>query len=52
MFIQTQKQKQLSMKVILIMSLSQSILRIQKSLRKDPGCIIDSVTDHTIIISK
>ena len=40
------------MKVILMMFLSQSILRIQKSLRKDPGCIIDSVTDHTIIISK
>ena len=51
-FIQTQKQKQLSMKVILMMCFTQSILRMQKALRKDPGCIIDSVTDHTISISK
>ena len=40
------------MKVRLMMCLNQSILQMQKSLRKDPGWIIASVTDHTISISK
>ena len=52
-FTQTQKQKQLLIKVPLVMYLNQSIIsNIQKSLGQCPGWIIDSVIDHNINISK
>ena len=41
------------MKMTLMMCFNQSIItNIQKSLGKGPGWIFDSVTDHTISISK
>ena len=46
-FIRTQKEKQLLMKVTLMI-----ILSIHKSLRKDSVWKTDSVLDHTINISK
>ena len=55
-FIQAQKQKYLSMKVALKKSLNQSILqlsqRYKKSWGKGSGCIIDSVIDNNVSISK
>ena len=53
-FIQIQKQKQLLMKVILIMYLNHLILKsnIQTSLGKDSGWIINSDIKHSINISK
>ena len=53
-FIQNQKQKQLSVKMILMMCFSPStiITNIQKPLEKSLGWIIDLVIDHTISISK
>ena len=56
LFIQTQKQKQLSMKVTFVIYLNQSILynitNIQKYLEKDSDWIIDSAVEHNISISK
>ena len=56
LFIQTQKQKKISMKVLLIMYLNQSILQLCQiskiSLEKGSRCIIDSVIDHNISTSK
>ena len=56
LFIQTQKQKQSSMKVTFVIYLNQSILysitNIQKYLGKDSGWIIDLVVEHNISISK
>ena len=56
LFMRTQKQKQLSMKVTLMMCLNQSILKLYqtyKSLGKGSGWIIDdSVIDHNISIPK
>ena len=48
LFSRTQKQKQLLIKVILMMYLNQSILQsnTQKSLGKYLGWIIDSVIDY------
>ena len=46
-FIRTQKEKQLLMKVTLMI-----ILSIHKSLRKDSVWKTDSILDHTINISK
>ena len=51
-FIHTQKQKQLLMKVILIMHLNQSILQLYQICKNFSGWIIDSVIDHNIDISK
>ena len=55
-FILTQKQKPLLMKATLMMYLNRSIVRVipnvQKSFGKILCCIIDSVVDHTITISK
>ena len=57
LFIHTQKQKQQSVKVTLIMCLNQHILQlyisnIQKFILKGSCWIIDSVIDHDISISK
>ena len=49
LFIQTQKKKQLSMKVTLMMYLNQYILQ---SFGKGSGYIIDSFIDHNISISR
>ena len=51
-FIHTQKQKQLLMKVTLIMYLNQSILQLYQIYKNFSGWIIDSVIDHNIDISK
>ena len=51
-FIHTQKQKQLLMKVTLIMYLNQSILQLYQIFKNFSGWIIDSVIDHNIDISK
>ena len=56
-FIQTQNQKQLLTRVILMMCLNQLILltiisNIQKSLGKCWGWTVDSVKDHCINVSK
>ena len=55
-FIHTQKQKQLLMRVTLMMRFDIIVVyiisNIQKSLGKGSGWIIDSVIDHTISISK
>ena len=55
-FILTQKQKQLLMRVTLMMYLNQSILRLsqtyRKYLEKCLGWITDSVLSHTINFSK
>ena len=54
LFIQAQNQKQLSIKVLLIMYLNQSILQLYQtckiSLEKGSCWIIDSVIDHNISI--
>ena len=59
LFIHTQKQKQLSMKVTLIICLNQSILQLYQryknsglNLGKGSGWIIDSVINHNLSISK
>ena len=54
-FIHTQKQKQLLMKVTLMMYLNQYttiISNIKKKIEKGLGYINDSVIDHNINISK
>ena len=54
-FIHTQKQKKLSMKVALIMGLNHSIysyMKHKKYLAKGSGWTFDSVIDHNISISK
>ena len=53
LFIQAEKQKQLSIKVTLMMCFNFTIIaNMQKSLEKGVGWIIDSVIDYTISISK
>ena len=55
LFIEAQKQKQLSTAVTLMMYLSQSIIQLYqmyKSLyEKVSSCIIDSANDHNVRIS-
>ena len=52
MLLFTKKQKQLLMKVILIINLNQFILLLYFCLEKFSGWIIDSFIDHAISISK
>ena len=53
LFIHTQKQKQLLIKIILMISQNQSLLQLyqtQKSLEKGSGWITDSVNQYNIRI--